>query len=91
MAATKTAEPPPPQDASVYPAIESFIEYANADEIGALLNPLKAELATLKGPKAEQAKKVSKAIERTEELLSYLVQVRERLEAERTGGGEAKR
>lgn len=69
----------------IYPAIESYIENATADEVAALFQPLKAGLAELKGPKADQGKKIAKAIERTEELLSYLLQVREKLEAERKG------
>ena len=36
---------------------------------------------------AEQAKKVGKAIERTEELLTYLLEIREKIEAERKGKG----
>ena len=47
----------------------------------------RSQLGSLKGPKAEQGKKVGKAIERTEELLSYLLQVREKLEADRKGKG----
>lgn len=72
-----------------YPAIESFIETATAESISATFEGLRAELAGLKGPRAEQGKKVTKAIDRTQELLSYLLQVREKLEADRKaqGGG----
>ncbi len=70
-----------------YPVIEGFVEKATADGIKATFKDLKDQLAALKGPKAEQAKKVGKAIERTEELLSYLLQVREKLEADRKGKG----
>lgn len=69
----------------IYPAIESYIEHATAGEVAALFEPLKTGLGELKGPKAEQGKKIAKAIERTEELLSYLLQVREKLEADRKG------
>ncbi len=68
-----------------YPNIEVFIETAGAAEVNALFSSLKEGLDGLKGPRADQGKKVGKAIERTEELLSYLLQVREKLEADRKG------
>jgi hypothetical protein len=70
-----------------YPVIEGFVEKATADDISNMFKDLKEQVGALKGPKAEQGKKVSKAIERTEELLSYLLQVREKLEADRKGKG----
>lgn len=76
---------------SAYPAIESFIERATKEEISELFDPLKAGLSALKGPRADQAKKVHKAIEKTEELLSHLLQVREKLEAERNDKPLARR
>ena len=86
MPAKKTAKTPPAPVADnepLYPAIEGFIERATAEEIAELFSPLKEGLSALKGPRADQAKKVGKAIQKTEELLSHLLQVRERLEAER--------
>lgn len=90
MPAKKTAKTPPPSAPAapaeyepLYPAIEGFIERATAEEIADLFSPLKEGLSGLKGPRADQAKKVGKAIEKTEELLSHLLQVREKLEAER--------
>lgn len=85
------AAPPPEVREPLYPAIEGFIESATADDIAALLNPLKEGLAALKGPKVEQAKKVNKAIQKTEELLSHLLQVREKLESDRKGKAGARR
>lgn len=82
----KTPEPQKLPEPS-YPVIEGFVEGATAEAIAGAFKDLKDQLATLKGPKAEQAKKVGKAIERTEELLSYLLQVREKLEADRKGKG----
>lgn len=79
------ARPPLPQPS--YPTLEAFIEKANAADISAAFKDLKGQVDGLKGPKAEQGKKIQKAIERTEELLSYLLQVREKLEAERKGKG----
>jgi hypothetical protein len=89
MPPAKSTKPVPAAPAEpAYPAIEWFIETASAQEVEALFNPVKDALAALKGPRAENAKKVGKGIARTEELLSYLLQVREKLEAERKGGGK---
>ena len=82
----KTPEPQPIPEPT-YPVIEGFVEKATTDDISALFKDLKGQLGALKGPKAEQGKKIGKAIERTEELLSYLLQVREKLEADRKGKG----
>lgn len=68
----------------LYPAIEAFIERASAEQVDDLFASIREALATLKGPKAEQAKKVKKAVDATQELLSHLLQVREKLEAERS-------
>lgn len=91
--AKKSADktPPPADNEPLYPAIEGFIEKATADEIADLFGPLKDGLTTLKGPRADQAKKVGKAIAKTEELLSHLLQVREKLEADRKGKPGARR
>ena len=89
MPAKKTAKTPPApapsENEPLYPAIEGFIERATSEEIAELFSPLKEGLGSLKGPRADQGKKVGKAIQKTEELLSHLLQVRERLEAERKG------
>lgn len=76
-----------PLPAPSFPAIESFIERASAEEVQALFSPVKTELANLKGPKAEHAKKAQAAISRTEELLAVLLETRERLVAEAKGKG----
>jgi hypothetical protein len=70
-----------------FPAIEAFIEGASAEEVKTLFNPVKEELANLKGPKTEHAKKVQAAISRTEELLAVLLDTRERLVAESRSKG----
>ncbi len=77
--------PPPAASESQYPAIESFIEKASADDIAKLLKPIKDSVAALKGPQAVHSKKAEKALERTEELLTFLLQVREKIENERRG------
>jgi hypothetical protein len=68
-----------------FPAIETLLERAPADEVRSLFAPVKNELAHLKGPKAEQARKIQTAIDRTEELLGVLLETRERLVAESKG------
>jgi hypothetical protein len=83
----KNSPPPAEPEGPLYPAIEAFIETGTADEVAALFEPIKDGLENLKGPKAEQSKKVRKAIEKTEELLAHLLQVREKLEAEEKSGG----
>lgn len=90
MPAAKTPPPAEPLPQAQYPQLEAYIERASADEVRALFDPLKTSLATVKGPKSEQAKKVVKAVERTEELLHHLFEVRGRLEQER-GGKKPKR
>lgn len=70
---------------SVYPTIEGFIETASAAEVKALYDDVREALGSLKGPRAEQGKKAGKGVARTEELLSFLLQVREKIEAERKG------
>jgi hypothetical protein len=68
-----------------FPAIEALIEGAPADEVRSLFTSVKNELANLKGPKAEQSRKIQTAIGHTEELLGVLLETRERLEAETKG------
>ena len=68
-----------------YPVIATFVDVAQQAEVDALFGDIREGLGGLKGPKAEQAKKIAKAIERTEELMSHLLQVREKIAAERKG------
>ncbi len=80
MAAARKDEPQkPPLPQPEYPAIATFVDTASAEDVEALFRGLKDGLGSLKGPKVDQAKKISKAIERTEELMSHLLQVREKL------------
>lgn len=74
-----------PAPEPLYPALEGFIENARREDIDDVFASLKAGLTHLKGPRAEQGAKVSAAIERTEELLKFLMQVREKLEAKPPG------
>lgn len=82
MANPKGAPPPPPPPEPLYPTIEGLVEYATRDEVTAIFEELKGSLATLKGPKAAQSKKIQDAIASTEQLLQHLLDVRERLEQE---------
>ncbi|MBE2250966.1 MAG: hypothetical protein IAE78_15620 [Myxococcus sp.] len=86
MAARRNEEPtriPMPQPE--YPVIATFVDAAQQADIDNLFSDVREGLAALKGPKAEQAKKVAKALERTEELMSHLLQVREKIASERKG------
>ncbi len=71
---------------SLYPITEGFVETASRDEVEALFSNLRSSLDALKGPRKDHAKKVQLAIARAEELLVHLLDVRDRLESERTGG-----
>jgi hypothetical protein len=79
------APEPEPLPTPSYPAIESFIERATTEEIQALFTPIKEGLSALKGPKAEQGKKIQSALSSAEELLGILLETRERLIAENQG------
>jgi hypothetical protein len=57
-------------------------EWATQDDVNALFAPVREALSQLKGPKAQQAKKVEAALASTEELLGQLLQIREKLAAE---------
>lgn len=93
MPAPKKAEAqqPPASNEPMYPVIEALVERASADELNAFFTGVKGELAALKGPKADQGKKAKAAIERTEELLSYLLEVREKLEASKKSAPKGRR
>ena len=69
----------------LYPALEGFIEFATPEEVASVFAPLKASLTALKGPRAELGKKAHLAVERTEELIQYLFQVREKIDSSPRG------
>lgn len=81
----KQATATDPRD-TAYPTLEALIERATAEEIAHVFDPVREGLAQLKGPRAEQGKKVEVALGRVEELLQYLLEVRERLETEKKAG-----
>jgi hypothetical protein len=92
MAPTKSKKPTPQAEASeqpaepLYPSIESMVERAGPDEIEHFFDSIREGMEELKGARAEQGKKVEKAIQLTEELLLYLLDVRKKLEEEKFGG-----
>lgn len=84
MPAKKTPEPPhPAENASRFPTLEAFVEWALEEDVERLFAPLKSELDALKGPRVEQVKRVRTAIARTEELLKSLLETRRELEESR--------
>ncbi len=87
MPPTKTQSAPEPESlpAPSYPAVESFIEGASAEEVQSFFLPIRQGLEGLKGPKLEQGKKVQAALASAEELLGLLLETRERLIAESKG------
>jgi len=68
-----------PEPQSTYPTLEAFVERTSSDELAVLFSRLKDSLHSLKGPRAEQARKAKVALERTEELLHRLLELRENL------------
>ena len=67
----------------MYPNIEGFIEQATADEVSDLFTQLRSRLGAIKGPKADHARRVLVAVDSVQELLGFLLQIRERLSLER--------
>lgn len=99
MPASKSAQKAPksapeaqePLPAPSYPTIEAFVERATSGDVSEAFKDIQESLTGLKGPRAQQAKKVEVAIDRTRELLSYLVEVREKIESEKKGGAKARK
>lgn len=93
MAAKKPAQSEPPQVdlEPKYPHIEAFAEQAGSEDVIGVFGPLKESLQAVKGPRADAAKKAVKGVERTEELLHHLLEVREKIKAERGGGAKGRR
>ncbi len=82
---TEPAADATPLPAPSFPAIEKLLESGSADEIRSLFSSVKSGLEQLKGPKAEQAKKVHAAIGSAEELLGVLLETRESMAASSKG------
>jgi hypothetical protein len=70
----------------LYPSLEALIETATPGDLEALFASVKEGLDALKGPRGEYGSRVATAVARTEELLRYLLQVREKIELERAAG-----
>lgn len=73
------AQPIVPPVESRYPTVERFVERASKEELASAFEGVRGELSAVKGPKVEHAKKAQAALDRAEELLSHLIDVRERL------------
>lgn len=82
MPAPSQPAPAPASDESRYPNVERFIERATPEAVAGLFGDLHDQLANVKGPKADHARKAEAAVQRAEELFGILIDVRERLIAE---------
>ncbi|HEY3452295.1 MAG TPA: hypothetical protein VGK67_38475 [Myxococcales bacterium] len=68
------------ESVSTYPNLERFLEQADRNSVAKLFGATKKKLEALSGAKAPGAKKTLAAIEKVEELLGELYQVRVRME-----------
>lgn len=75
----------PPENESRYPAVERFIERADPEELPDVFESVREGLSEVKGAREAAARKAAVAIERTEELLGFLLEVRAKLIAEQKG------
>jgi hypothetical protein len=62
-----------------YPSLEALVERVSRADVSKLFARLKESLGGVKGARSEQAKKAKLALERTEELIVRLLDVRESL------------
>jgi hypothetical protein len=91
MPAETPVAPPEDRPTPDFPVIEAWVEQAEPQSLGQLFETLKEELTGLKGPRAEQGKKVQAAIGRTEELLAQLLELRQKLLEEQGAGASGRR
>ena len=68
---------------SRYPAVEALVESASPEELAHFFDSVREGLESVKGPKAEYAKRVRSAVERTDELLAFLLETREKIAGQR--------
>jgi hypothetical protein len=73
------AETEMPLAESMYPEVEALVEKATEEDISSRFEELRTALNELKGPRAEQGKKVRKALDRAEELFLHLLGIRQNL------------
>jgi hypothetical protein len=69
--------PPPPEPK--YPALETLIERATAEDLDRFFGDVREALSSLKGAKGEHAKRARAGLEAAEELFGFLLQVREKM------------
>lgn len=78
---------PEPLPSPSYPLLEAFVETVPADEAQAVFADVREALESLKGPRAEQGRKIRTALDTAEELIQLLLNVRGELEEEHHSGG----
>ncbi len=71
-----------PSDEANYPTLEGLVESLGEDQVEAVFEALRQELAALKGPRQDRAKKVEKALDQCQALITHLLEVRRKLEQE---------
>lgn len=79
--------PVEPLPAPSYPLLEAFVETVPAEEAATIFSDVREALDGLKGPRAEQGKKVRVALDTADELIQLLLNVRSELEAEKGNRG----
>jgi len=79
---------PEPLPAPSYPTLEAYVETGLAEDATHIFGDVREALGTLKGPRADQARKIEAALDAADELIQMLFGVRAELEAEaRAKGG----
>jgi KDO2-lipid IV(A) lauroyltransferase len=71
-----------PTEESNYPTLEGLVESIDETEVENTFGALRQHLLALKGPRQAQAKRVEKALEQCQALITHLLEVRKRLEQE---------
>lgn len=69
-----------PPDEANYPTLEGLVESLPEDQVDTIFEALRQQLAALKGPRQAQAKRVEKALDQCQALVSHLLEVRKKLE-----------
>lgn len=83
MSSNSAANPAPePLPAPSYPTVEAFVETGLAEDVPQIFGDVREALGELKGPRADQAKKIHLALDAAVELFQMLFGIRAELEAE---------
>jgi hypothetical protein len=81
---SKPLLPPPPEP--MYPVLETLIERATPEELDQFFAEVRTGLEGVKGAKGEHARKARAALDAAQELLGYLLQIREKLSEAKSAG-----